>query len=55
MTKIDPSLLGKVPLSYFLGTLGMPGKREQAGNTSVIRKVKPIFSRLPGLEAVRHG
>lgn len=26
MTKIDPSLLGKVPLSYFLGTLGMPGE-----------------------------
>lgn len=27
MTKIDPSLLSKVPLSYFLGTLGMPGER----------------------------
>jgi hypothetical protein len=25
MHKIDASLLGKVPLSYFLGTLGMPG------------------------------
>lgn len=23
--KVDPSLLGKVPLSYFLGALGMPG------------------------------
>jgi hypothetical protein len=26
--KVDPSLLGKVPLSYFLGTLGMPGQQE---------------------------
>jgi hypothetical protein len=25
MQKIDPALLGKVPLSYFLGALGMPG------------------------------
>jgi len=26
LNKVDPSLLGKVPLSYFLGTLGMPGE-----------------------------
>lgn len=26
MNKVEPSLLGKVPLSYFLGTLGMPGR-----------------------------
>jgi hypothetical protein len=25
LQRIEPSLLGKVPLSYFLGTLGMPG------------------------------
>lgn len=35
MTKIDSSLLGKVPLSYFLGTLGMLGGREQARNNCV--------------------
>jgi hypothetical protein len=29
MQKVDPSLLGKVPLSYFLGTLGMPGKGDE--------------------------
>jgi NADPH-dependent curcumin reductase CurA len=25
LQRIDAELLGKVPLSYFLGTLGMPG------------------------------
>jgi NADPH-dependent curcumin reductase CurA len=25
LQKLDPSLLGSAPLSYFLGTLGMPG------------------------------
>jgi len=31
LNKVDPSLLGKVPLSYFLGTLGMPGMTAYAG------------------------
>lgn len=31
MQKIDPSLLAKVPLSWFLGTLGMPGVCMAAG------------------------
>lgn len=26
LERIDPDVLGKVPLSYFLGTLGMPGR-----------------------------
>jgi hypothetical protein len=43
MTKVDPSLLGKVPLSYFLGTLGMPGQC-RAGSANSIRAVQKHVS-----------
>jgi NADPH-dependent curcumin reductase CurA len=37
--KLDTSLLGKVPLSYFLGTLGMPG---MTAWTSIKKIAEPI-------------
>jgi NADPH-dependent curcumin reductase CurA len=37
MTKIDPALLGKVPLSYFLGTLGMPGTTRPAASSYLLQ------------------
>jgi NADPH-dependent curcumin reductase CurA len=39
LQKLEPSLLGKVPLSYFLGTLGMPGMTAWA---SIKRIAEPI-------------
>lgn len=35
VTKIDSAVLGKVPLSYFLGTLGMPGMTVSAATTNL--------------------
>jgi NADPH-dependent curcumin reductase CurA len=39
LQKLEPSLLGSVPLSYFLGTLGMPGMTAWA---SIKRIAEPI-------------
>jgi NADPH-dependent curcumin reductase CurA len=39
LQKIDKSLLGKVPLSYFLGAMGMPGMTAYAG----IKKIAGNF------------
>lgn len=40
LTKIDPAVLGKVPLSYFLGTLGMPGMTAYVGLKKIAQPKK---------------
>jgi hypothetical protein len=40
LQKVDPSLLGKVPLSYFVGVLGMPGMTAWAGLKKIAEPIK---------------
>jgi NADPH-dependent curcumin reductase CurA len=40
LQKVEPSLLGKVPLSYFVGVLGMPGMTAWAGLKKIAEPIK---------------
>lgn len=40
LQKVDPQLLGKVPLSYFVGVLGMPGFTAWAGLKKIAEPIK---------------
>jgi hypothetical protein len=40
LQKLEPSLLGQVPLSYFLGVLGMPGMTAWAGLKKIAEPIK---------------
>jgi NADPH-dependent curcumin reductase CurA len=40
LQKLEASLLGRVPLSYFLGVLGMPGMTAWAGLKNIAEPIK---------------